>query len=382
MWALGKGSNLERADTVEEKKGAKKSEHTDDGTRRTDIEDAAGHGDTLSSLLNTFLIRLFNFTFLMNTKRFCINLDSSYWYFDSGSSRHMTGSREYLTDYVDQKGGRVTYGGGAKGKIVGKGTLNVEGLPKLHNVLHVEGINSYLISIRQLSKRLCYQGNNACLRVVVFGALFHFILFPIFLQPFPPKFLSFLVSYVVHLLLSYRLPYAHLFLPSSARLNLLCYSPSPRKAVFGVLKHRFPFCWGVEERNKFTLGLLHCISCVIIEKFQQIKPMAISSTQTIYRPLEEKCTTLANLNLDIRNWFVKVLVSEKTPIRFLKWGRQQKLVFIDKENGTMQGIIYDQDVEQLNKLLQLYKTYYVGNAKIKKITSNTPVFSYVKYQML
>ncbi|XP_073290686.1 uncharacterized protein [Primulina huaijiensis] len=75
---------------------------------------------------------------------------AGHWYFDSGSSRHMTGSREYLIDYVDQKGGRVTYGGGAKGKIVGKGTLNVEGLPKLHNVLHVEGLNSNLISISQL----------------------------------------------------------------------------------------------------------------------------------------------------------------------------------------------------------------------------------------
>ncbi|XP_075480609.1 uncharacterized protein LOC142521264 [Primulina tabacum] len=56
-----------------------------------------------------------------------------HWYFDSGSSRHMTGSREHLIDYVEQNCGRVTYGGGAKGKIVGKSTLNVEGLPKLHN---------------------------------------------------------------------------------------------------------------------------------------------------------------------------------------------------------------------------------------------------------
>ncbi|XP_075515558.1 uncharacterized protein LOC142550205 [Primulina tabacum] len=75
---------------------------------------------------------------------------AGYWYFDSGSSRHMTGSREYLINYVEQKCGRVTYGRGAKGKIVGKGTLNVEGLPKLHNVLHVEGLNSNLIRISQL----------------------------------------------------------------------------------------------------------------------------------------------------------------------------------------------------------------------------------------
>ncbi|XP_075514204.1 replication protein A 70 kDa DNA-binding subunit B-like isoform X2 [Primulina tabacum] len=48
----------------------------------------------------------------------------------------------------------------------------------------------------------------------------------------------------------------------------------------------------------------------------------------------------------------------------------------------MQGIIYDQDVEQLDKLLQLYKTYYIGNAKIKEITSNAPIFASAKYQML
>ncbi|XP_073159116.1 uncharacterized protein [Henckelia pumila] len=60
------------------------------------------------------------------------------WYFDSGSSRHMTGLKHHLTDYIEQIGGRVTYGGGAKGRIVGKRTLNVEGFPKLHNVLHVQ----------------------------------------------------------------------------------------------------------------------------------------------------------------------------------------------------------------------------------------------------
>ncbi|XP_073137561.1 uncharacterized protein [Henckelia pumila] len=48
------------------------------------------------------------------------------------------------------KSGIVTYGGGAKEKIVGKGTLNVEGFLKLHNVLHVKGLNENLISISQL----------------------------------------------------------------------------------------------------------------------------------------------------------------------------------------------------------------------------------------
>ncbi|XP_073046261.1 uncharacterized protein [Primulina eburnea] len=39
---------------------------------------------------------------------------SGAWYFDSGCSRHMTGSKEHLIDYLEVASGRVTYGGGAK----------------------------------------------------------------------------------------------------------------------------------------------------------------------------------------------------------------------------------------------------------------------------
>ncbi|XP_073137368.1 uncharacterized protein [Henckelia pumila] len=49
----------------------------------------------------------------------------SFWYFDSGSSRHITSSRQFLIDYVLLKIGKVTYGGGSKENIVGKGTLDV-----------------------------------------------------------------------------------------------------------------------------------------------------------------------------------------------------------------------------------------------------------------
>ncbi|XP_073119753.1 uncharacterized protein [Henckelia pumila] len=67
------------------------------------------------------------------------------------------GLKDHLTDYFEQNGGRVTYGGGAKERIVGKGTLNVEGFPKLHNVLHVEGLNANLISISTRSVYNFYQ---------------------------------------------------------------------------------------------------------------------------------------------------------------------------------------------------------------------------------
>ncbi|XP_073301705.1 replication protein A 70 kDa DNA-binding subunit D-like [Primulina huaijiensis] len=108
-----------------------------------------------------------------------------------------------------------------------------------------------------------------------------------------------------------------------------------------------------------------------------------SSTRPGYRSMEDKCTTLEHLKPDLHNWFVKVFVSEKTPIRFTKWGRQQKLVFTDKEQNTsMQCIIYENDVDQFDKLLTSYKTYYVGNAKIKEISGNTPILAASKYQMI
>ncbi|XP_073061940.1 uncharacterized protein [Primulina eburnea] len=46
---------------------------------------------------------------------------AGHWYFDSGSSRHMTGSKEHLIEYVEQKCGIVTYGGGSKRKNCRKG---------------------------------------------------------------------------------------------------------------------------------------------------------------------------------------------------------------------------------------------------------------------
>ncbi|XP_012834159.1 PREDICTED: uncharacterized protein LOC105955000 [Erythranthe guttata] len=72
------------------------------------------------------------------------------WYFDSGCSRHMTGVKEFLKNYQQITGGAVTFGNGKKGEVLGKGSLNHENLPKLKNVLLVEGLTSNLISISQL----------------------------------------------------------------------------------------------------------------------------------------------------------------------------------------------------------------------------------------
>ncbi|GKD64823.1 hypothetical protein Tco_1306931 [Tanacetum coccineum] len=41
---------------------------------------------------------------------------------DSGCSRSMSGNKERLDDFVEIKGGTVTFGGG-EGRITGKGTI-------------------------------------------------------------------------------------------------------------------------------------------------------------------------------------------------------------------------------------------------------------------
>ena len=62
----------------------------------------------------------------------------------------MTGNRKYLTDYHIVAESHVSFGDGEKGCVLGKGTLNGDGLPRLKNVLHVEGLKVNLMSISQL----------------------------------------------------------------------------------------------------------------------------------------------------------------------------------------------------------------------------------------
>jgi len=72
------------------------------------------------------------------------------WYFDSGCSRHMTGVETYLEDVRPYVTSYVTFGDGAKGKIIGIGNLIKHGLPRLDDVLLVRGLTANLISISQL----------------------------------------------------------------------------------------------------------------------------------------------------------------------------------------------------------------------------------------
>lgn len=68
----------------------------------------------------------------------------------------MTSNKEYITDYIESQKGSATFGDGAKNKVVGMGTLNVVGMPKFKNVLHIEEMKANLIIISQLYMKICY----------------------------------------------------------------------------------------------------------------------------------------------------------------------------------------------------------------------------------
>ena len=72
------------------------------------------------------------------------------WYFDSGSSRHMTGNKEFFTNLQPCNLESVRFGDGAKGPVIGSGLLKVPCMLKLENVLLVNRLKVNLISISQL----------------------------------------------------------------------------------------------------------------------------------------------------------------------------------------------------------------------------------------
>nr|GEV72968.1 putative ribonuclease H-like domain-containing protein [Tanacetum cinerariifolium] len=74
---------------------------------------------------------------------------------DSGCSRSMTGNTEKLDDFVQVKGGTVTFGGG-DGKITGRGTIRTSKL-YFENVYYVEELQNFnLFSVSQI----CDKKNN------------------------------------------------------------------------------------------------------------------------------------------------------------------------------------------------------------------------------
>ncbi|KAJ9536231.1 hypothetical protein OSB04_un000597 [Centaurea solstitialis] len=75
--------------------------------------------------------------------------DKGIWYLDSGCSRHMTGLKSVLSNYREERGPAVTFGGNGKGQTRGYGTLT-NGVTTFKRVAYVEGLMHNLLSISQL----------------------------------------------------------------------------------------------------------------------------------------------------------------------------------------------------------------------------------------
>nr|GEU69536.1 putative ribonuclease H-like domain-containing protein [Tanacetum cinerariifolium] len=85
----------------------------------------------------------------MNERRWGFTVKSSTGIVDSGCSRSMTENKEKLDDFVEIKGGTITFGGG-DGKITGKGTIRTSKL-NFENVYYVEGLQNFnLFSVSQI----------------------------------------------------------------------------------------------------------------------------------------------------------------------------------------------------------------------------------------
>ena len=78
------------------------------------------------------------------------------WCFDSGCSRHMTGTLGNLAGYKDVPSRKVRFGDGGYALVKGKRYTSGQTLPHLTDVYHVEGLKANLISISQL----CDDGLN------------------------------------------------------------------------------------------------------------------------------------------------------------------------------------------------------------------------------
>ncbi|GJT83448.1 ribonuclease H-like domain-containing protein [Tanacetum coccineum] len=76
--------------------------------------------------------------------------------FDNGCSMHMTGNKDFLTDYQDIDGGFVAFGGSARGgKKTGKGKIRTDKLD-FEDVFFVKELKFNLFSVSQM----CDKKNN------------------------------------------------------------------------------------------------------------------------------------------------------------------------------------------------------------------------------
>ncbi|GKD63191.1 integrase, catalytic region, zinc finger, CCHC-type containing protein, partial [Tanacetum coccineum] len=70
------------------------------------------------------------------------------WYLDSGCSKHMTGDRSQLTNFVNKFLGTVKFGNDHVAKILGYGDYQIRNV-MISRVYYIEGLGHNLFSVRQ-----------------------------------------------------------------------------------------------------------------------------------------------------------------------------------------------------------------------------------------
>ena len=62
----------------------------------------------------------------------------------------MTGNRSFFSELKERTSGHVTFGDGARGRIIAKGNIAKNNLPCLNDVRYMDGLKANLISVSQL----------------------------------------------------------------------------------------------------------------------------------------------------------------------------------------------------------------------------------------
>ncbi|CAI9117947.1 OLC1v1019439C1 [Oldenlandia corymbosa var. corymbosa] len=99
--------------------------------------------------------------------------------------------------------------------------------------------------------------------------------------------------------------------------------------------------------------------------------------------MEDRCVPLRNLDEKTVEWYTKVILLTKGILVNSKGkaGSFQRFLFADKKKTVMQAVIYTKDLNFLEQKLQLYETYYIGNAFITKIEDPKYQYGSVPFQM-
>ena len=76
--------------------------------------------------------------------------NSCLWYLDSSCFRHMTGDKSLFKTLKEKINDYVMFGDGSHAQVLGKGTIEILGLPLLKDVLYIKGLKVNLLNITQI----------------------------------------------------------------------------------------------------------------------------------------------------------------------------------------------------------------------------------------